>query len=103
MPHKTMPKPKSVEPVSMLLLPSPALLLAEGIAEAEAKAPRLRAKQGRVATRKKGRFRAALRHLWGILRPSQGYSQGVRASQPSLRPHTPSTANPGSRVRRGEP
>ena len=71
MPDKKMPKPKSVEPISMLLLPSPALLLAEGIAEAEAKAPRLRSQQrGRVAKGKKGRLRAALRRIWGKIRSS---------------------------------
>ena len=85
--HKTMPKPKSVEPVSVLLLPSPALLLAEGIAEAEAKAPRLRAQQrGRVATRKKGRIGAALRHLWGKTRPSQADKEGIEVCRPSRGP-----------------
>ncbi len=73
MPDETMPKPKSVEPVSVLLLPSPALLLAEGIAEAEAKAPRLRGQQGRVAKGKKVRLRAALRHLWGKIRDTEAY------------------------------
>ena len=65
-PHRRMRKPESVGPISVLPLPSPALLLAEAEAQLKAKAPRLRAQQrGRVAKGKKGRFRAALRHLWG--------------------------------------
>ena len=68
MPDKKMPKPKSLGPISMLLLPSPALLLAEGEAALKAKAPRLRAQQrGRVAKGKKGRLQAILRRLWGTL------------------------------------
>ncbi|KKL85491.1 hypothetical protein LCGC14_1954210 [marine sediment metagenome] len=103
MSHQTMPKPKSVEPVSMLLLPSPALLLAEGIAEAEAKAPRLRAQQrGRVATRKKGRFRAALRHLWDKKRPFKAYINGIEIGGPSGGPHNSSEIHPSAPARRPE-
>lgn len=64
MPDKKMQEAESVEPISVLLLPSPALLLAEGEAQVKAKAPRLRAQQGRVAKGKKGRLRAA----WRLLR-----------------------------------
>ncbi|KKM80004.1 hypothetical protein LCGC14_1344320, partial [marine sediment metagenome] len=39
MSHETMPKPKSVGPISVLLLPSPAVLLAEGIAALKRKRP----------------------------------------------------------------
>ena len=96
--HQTMPKPKSVEPVSMLLLPSPALLLAEGIAEAEAKAPRLRAKQGRVATRKKGRLGPLLCDVWAICfdlcRPFRG---------PHNRGSVHRTEQPGRPERKGQP
>lgn len=66
MPNEKMSEPKSVGPISVLGLCSPLLLLAELEAEGKEKKARLRAQQrGRVAPRKKGRFRAALRHLWG--------------------------------------
>ena len=66
MQNEKMQEAESVQPVSMLLLPSPALLLAEGEAALKARPSWLRTQQrGRVAKGKKGRFRAALRHLWG--------------------------------------
>ncbi len=107
MPDKKMQEAKSVEPISVLLLPSPALLLAEGIAEAEAKAPRLRAQQrGRVATRKKGRLRAALRHLWSHIRQFQADSEWVEVCHPTLGSHNfgpiHRTAQPRRPQRSGE-
>ena len=75
MQNETMPEQESVQPISMLLLPSPALLLAEGIAEAEAKAPRLRAQQEGVEKSKRRHLRKLLRHLrsaWRKAFPSGG-------------------------------
>ncbi len=96
MQNETMSEPKSVQPISVLLLPSPALLFAQAIAEAEAKAPRLRAQQrGRVAKGKKGRFRAALRHLWDKVSPF-----GV--CRPRLRPHKSREADSAALARTGE-
>ncbi len=104
MPQQAMPKPKSVGPISVLGLCSPLTLLAQAEASFKTQKARLRAQQrGRVAKGKKGRLRAALRHLWGKTRASQAYSQGIEVCRPALRPYSPSTANPGSRVRRGEP
>ncbi len=72
MQDKEMPKEVSIMggcPVPNLC--SPLLYLAEFEAEGKAKKARLRAQQrGRVATRKKGRFRAALRYVWGKIRGS---------------------------------
>ena len=67
MPQKDMPKEVSIMGGCPLFGVSSHLLnLAEGEAALKAKKARLRAQQrGRVATRKKGRLRAALRHLWG--------------------------------------
>ena len=77
MPHEKMSKPKSMGPISVLGLCSPLLLLAEVEAEGKAKAPRLRAQQrGRVATRKEGRVRAALRYLRRKIRPPKTDSTG---------------------------
>ncbi len=108
MPHETMPKSKSVEPISVLLLPSPALLLAEAEAQVKAKAPRLRAQQGgRVATRKKGRLRAALRHLWVKIRVTKAYSEWIEGFRPSGRSHYSGEADPPPSTwgppRKGEP
>ena len=80
-------KPVQPESYSMLLLPSPALLLAEGIAEAEAKKARLRAQQVRVAKGKKGRFGAALRYLWGKTKHSQVDSQRIDVCIHAVRPY----------------
>jgi len=67
MQNEKLSQAKGLEPISVLLLPSPALLLAEGEAQIKAKAPRLRAQQrGRVAKGKKGRLKAALRYLRGV-------------------------------------
>lgn len=84
MQNEKMPEQESVEPISVLLLPSLALLLAEGIAQAEAKAPRLRAQQrGRVAKGKKGRLERFLRHLWGKTIPYPANSQRIEVCRPS--------------------
>ena len=106
MPNEKMPKQKSMGPVSVLLLPSPALLLAEAEAALKAKAPRLRAQQrGRVATRKKGRLRAALRHLWDNTWTSE--TKGTEVCLPSRRSHHPSEVDPAPQTwgppRKGEP
>ena len=103
-----MPKPKSVGPISVLLLPSPALLLAEAEAALKAKAPRLRAQQrGRVATRKKGRFRAALRYVWVKIRVTKAYSEWIEGFRPSGRSHYSGEADPPPSTwgppRKGEP
>lgn len=107
MPHEKMRQSKSAEPISVLLLPSPALLLAEAEAQIKAKAPRLRTQQrGRVAKGKKGRLRAAwglLRYLWGKTRAAETYSQGIAVCRPALRPRTARSFDRGSQVRRGEP
>ncbi len=96
MPHEKMPKSKSVGPISVLLLPSPALLLAEGIAEAEEKAPRLAAQQrGRVATRKKGRIRAALRRL-------RDMGVTLEICRPPLRPHNSRSSDSAALARTGK-
>ena len=91
MPPKDMPKEVSIMggcPVPNLC--SPLLYLAELEAEGKAKKARLRAQQrGRVAKGKKGRFGAALRHLWGKTRPSQTYSERIEVCGPPLPPHTP--------------
>ena len=96
MPDKEMPKEVSIMggcPVPNLC--SPLLVLAEVEAEGKAKKARLRAQQrGRVATRKKGRLRAALRHLWGktksfgVCRPRLGsrHRGPFSYSQPTRRP-----------------
>lgn len=104
MPNEKMSESKSLGPISVLGLCSPLLLLAEAEAALKEKAPRLRAQQrGRVATRKKGRLRAALRHLWGKTRAAETYSQGIAVCRPALRPRTARSFDRGSRVRRGEP
>jgi hypothetical protein len=91
MSDKEMPKEVSIMggcPVPNLC--SPLLYLAEFEAEGKAKAPRLRAQQrGRVAKGKKGRLRAALRHLWGKIRPSKADNKRFDFSQESFRPHHP--------------
>jgi hypothetical protein len=69
MQNAKLPKPPYLGPRTVLGLCSPLLQLAEIEAEGKAKAPRLAAQQrGRVAKGKKGRLRAALRHLWGKTR-----------------------------------
>ena len=82
MSDKEMPKEVSIMggcPVPSMC--SPLLLLAELEAEGKAKKARLRAQQrGRVAKGKKGRFRAALRHLRSAL---------GEVCRPRLRPHHP--------------
>ena len=102
---KEMPKEVSIMggcPVPNLC--SPLLILAEVEAEGKAKKARLRAQQrGSVATRKKGRLRAALRHLWGKTRAAETYSQGIAVCRPALRPRTARSFDRGSQVRRGEP
>jgi hypothetical protein len=89
MPNETMPKPPYLGPRTVLGLCSPLLMLAEIEAESKAKAPRLRAQQVRVAKGKKGRLRAALRHLWDKVSPF-----GV--CRPRLRPHNSSAADSGT-------
>ena len=87
MPHEKMSKFKSVGPISVLLLPSPALLLAEGEAQVETKAPRLRAQQRRpmLAERAKASFEKALRYLRRRAKKARGDSQGLEVCRPSLR------------------
>jgi hypothetical protein len=106
-PHEKMPEPKSVEPASVLLLPSPALLLAEGEAALKAKAARLRAQQrGRVAKGKKRLLWEAVRHLWGKPRRSQAGSQKIEVCLPSSGPHSRGKVHratqPGRPRRKGE-
>ena len=101
MPPKDMQKEVSIMGGGPLLGVSSHLLnLAELEAEGKAKAARLRAQQrGRVAPRKKGRLRAALRHLWRASTP-QSWQRGALprleagtgarfgVCRPPLRPHS---------------
>lgn len=107
MPDERMPKEKNLGPRPLLGLPSPALLIAEGEAALKAKAPRLRAQQVRVATRKKGRLRTALRHLWDKKRPFKAFINGIEIGGPSSGPHHPSEIDPAPQTwgppRKGEP
>ena len=95
MPNKEMPKEVSIMggcPVPNLC--SPLLYLAELEAEGKAKKARLRAQQrGRVAKGKKGRFRAALRHLRNAL---------GEVCRPRLRPHNSREADSGALARAGK-
>jgi hypothetical protein len=95
MPQKDMPKEVSIMGGCPMFGMSQHLVnLAALEAERKAKAPRLRAQQrGRVAKGKKGRFGAALRHLWG--------SWG-EICRPRLRPHNPSKADSATLARPGE-
>ena len=82
MQNEKMSESKSVGPISMLLLPSPALLLAEAEAQIKAKAPRLRAQQrGRVAVGQGGALKGYLRYLRSIW---------PEVCRPALRSHSPS-------------
>ena len=107
MPQKDMPKEVSIMggcPVPSMC--SPLLILAEVEAEGKAKKARLRAQQrGRVAKGKKGRIRAALRHLWGKTRLSRRGSRG-KGCPHGVRPYNPcpicDTAPVGRPGRSGE-
>ena len=102
MPTKDMQKEVSIMGGGPLFGVSSHLLnLAELEAEGKAKKARLRAQQrGRVAPRKKGRLRAALRHLWRASTP-QSWQRGALprleagtearfgVCRPRLRPHNP--------------
>jgi len=106
MQNAKLPKSKSMEPVSVLLLPSPALLIAEAEAALKATAPRLSAQQVRVAKGKKGRLRAALRHLWGKIWPPKANSKWFEVFCPFCRSHFSievyHAAQPGRPERQGE-
>ncbi len=97
MPQKDMPKEVSIMggcPVPNLC--SPLLYLAELEAQGKAKKARLRAQQrGRVAKGKKGRLRAALRHLWDM-------GVTLEVCRPPLRPHSSREADSATLARAGK-
>lgn len=103
-PPKDMPKEVSIMGGCPVLGVSSHLLnLAEFEAEGKAKAPRLRAQQrGRVAKGKKGRLRAALRHLWGKIRVTKAYSEWIEVCRPRLRPHNSRSIHNPEPARRSE-
>ncbi|KKM68373.1 hypothetical protein LCGC14_1461520 [marine sediment metagenome] len=104
MPQKDMPKEVSIMGGCPVLGVSSHLLnLAELEAEGKAKAPRLRAQQrGRVAEGKKGRFRAALRHLWGKIMSSQAHKYGFEVCRPSSGSYFASTMDRRTQARRSK-